>query len=82
MVQVYYTIRCMSVLYLLKDLMKKVTVEPGCIACGTCAFLAPQVFEVKTMSQVKPDADIKTNAPCIRAAARACPVQVITYEEE
>ncbi|MFI5332675.1 MAG: ferredoxin [Candidatus Babeliales bacterium] len=62
--------------------MKKVTIEPGCIACGTCAFLAPQVFEVTAQSQVKSDADIKTHAPCIRAAAKACPVQVITYEEE
>ena len=62
--------------------MKKVTIEPGCIACGTCAFIAPKVFEVTDMSRVKPDADITAHAPCIRAAAKACPVQVITYQEE
>jgi len=62
--------------------MKKVAIEPGCIACGTCAFLAPRIFEVTDQSRVKSDADIKADASCIRAAAKACPVQVITYQEE
>lgn len=62
--------------------MKKVTIEPGCIACGTCSFLAPDVFEVTTMSHIKPDADIKANESRIKAAVKACPVQVITYEEK
>jgi ferredoxin len=44
--------------------------------------MAPKVFEVTDMSRVKADADIAANAPCIRAAAKACPVQVITYQEE
>lgn len=81
MLQIYYTLLSMSVL-VARIIMKKVTIEPGCIACGTCAFIAGDVFEVTTMSQVKADADIVTHESRIKAAVKACPVQVITYEEK
>ncbi len=62
--------------------MKKVTIEPGCIACGTCEFIAPQVFKVTDRSRVQPEADIPGNDQLICKAVKSCPVQVIKYQEE
>ena len=62
--------------------MKKVYIEPGCITCGACEFIAPEVFEVKDKSYVKPCADIKKNKDLIELAALSCPVQVIKFEKE
>ena len=62
--------------------MKKVTIEPGCTTCGLCEFIEPNVFEVTDISHVKKDADLKCYKEGIKEAARVCPVNVITYEEE
>ena len=61
--------------------MKKVWITPGCISCGSCQFICPAVFEVKTTSQVLPEADLNEHAQDIKKAAIACPVQVIKFEE-
>lgn len=61
--------------------MKKVTIEPGCISCGSCQFFAPDVFEVTDISHVKADVDIKKYHELIRIAAEKCPMQIIKYEE-
>jgi len=62
--------------------MKKVTIQPGCITCGACEFIAPEVFQVTDISHVVSDADLKKNKECIKLAAQACPVNVIVYQEE
>ncbi len=62
--------------------MEKVWISPGCISCGSCQFIAPEVFEVTTMSTVKDDADLVKNTALIEAAARACPVQVIKFTKD
>ena len=61
--------------------MKKVTIEPGCITCGACEYIAPEVFEVTDVCHVKQQADLLKLAQEIRQAAQACPVNVIKYEE-
>lgn len=61
--------------------MKKVTIQPGCISCGSCQFLAPEVFEVTDVSRVKKDVDYSAYQERIRIAAQKCPVQVIKVEE-
>lgn len=61
--------------------MKKVVIEPGCITCGACEFVAPEVFEVTDISHVKQSADIEKNKELIKIAARSCPVNVIKYQE-
>jgi len=61
--------------------MKKVTIDPGCISCGSCAYFAPEVFEVTDISRVKNDADLKRFKECIQVAAEKCPMQIIKYEE-
>ena len=63
------------------DTMKNVKIEPGCISCGSCQFLAPEVFEVIVTSQVKSGADFNKFEERIRDAAAKCPVQVIKLEE-
>lgn len=61
--------------------MKKVFVSPGCIACGTCESLCPEVFQVNDTAQVKPGADIKKYEAAIIEAADVCPVQAIKIEK-
>jgi ferredoxin len=61
--------------------MKKVIIEPGCITCGACEFIAPQVFEVTDICHVKKNIDLASLTEEIRQAAMACPVNVIKYEE-
>lgn len=61
--------------------MKKVIIEPGCITCGTCEFIAPEVFKVTDICRVDGTADLEKNKDGITCAVRACPVQVIKTEE-
>ena len=61
--------------------MKSVKVEPGCISCGSCQFIVPEVFEVTDTSHVKPGVDIQKYKELIQKAAAKCPVQVIHIEE-
>jgi ferredoxin len=61
--------------------MKKLYIEDGCIGCGTCQALCPEVFEVDGVSKVKSDADLERNKECIEEAAAICPVGVIKYKK-
>ncbi len=61
--------------------MKKVIIEPGCITCGACEFIAPEIFEVTDICHVKPAADVQAHVQAIKEAALACPVSVIKYNE-
>lgn len=57
--------------------------QSGCIACGTCAGLCPEVFGQQDdgIAEVicQPDAAMEDIA---REAAGSCPVSVIHVEEE
>lgn len=61
--------------------VKSVKVEPGCISCGSCQFIVPEVFEVTDTSHVKDTVDIQQYKERIQKAAAKCPVQVIRIEE-
>lgn len=61
--------------------MKKVTIMPGCVSCGTCQAVCSSVFVVKGTAQVKAEADVCANAELIKKAAEICPVGAIRYEE-
>jgi len=61
--------------------MKKVTISPGCISCGTCEVVCPQVFEVTDVSHVREGADLQKNAEGIKEAVEVCPVGAIEFEE-
>ena len=57
----------------------KVTIEPGCITCGVCEFIEPEVFEVDDRCRVRQGGERGCFLVKIREAALACPVQVISY---
>jgi ferredoxin len=61
--------------------MQSVKIEPGCISCGSCEFIAPEVFKVMVTSQVNSGVDLQQYKDRIRLAAAKCPVQVIKIEE-
>lgn len=62
--------------------IKKVWIEPGCIACGNCESVCPEVFVVDDESHVIEGADFNLYAEGIKVAAEECPVQVIKYEAD
>lgn len=59
--------------------MKKVWIAPGCITCGRCEFLAPEIFEVLDVAHVKENVDFKKHEEAIKQAVKTCPVQVIKH---
>ena len=58
----------------------KVKIEEGCIACGACESLCPDVFKVEDVATVN-DVNVAGNEDCVKEAADACPVSVISVEE-
>lgn len=57
--------------------IQKVGIKPGCITCGRCEFIAPEVFEVLDIAYVKKDADLTEHQQQILQAIKECPVNVI-----
>ena len=60
---------------------KKITINPGCIGCGLCESIAPDVFVVNNVSIIKDVYDYEYNADKIKKAAQSCPVGAITIQE-
>lgn len=61
--------------------MKKVVIEPGCTSCGTCAFIADDIFEVTEYCRVKKSCIEPHDEEKVEQAVQACPVNVIRTEE-
>ncbi len=60
----------------------RVAINPGCVSCGACQIICPKVFKIDGISSVNPIADLNENAACIKDAAAACPVGVISVIED
>lgn len=58
----------------------KVTIVAGCIACGACESICPDVFTVFDESEVNQENVVGNERAC-REAAEVCPVDVIICEE-
>lgn len=60
----------------------KVTIIEGCISCGLCESVCPEVFILNDddISEVIADPE-KEDEDNVREAARDCPVSVIIIEE-
>lgn len=58
---------------------KNLTIKPGCITCGACEFIAPEVFQVTDICHVLPNIDTALHESVIECAVQACPVNVIEY---
>jgi ferredoxin len=61
--------------------IKKAWIEEGCISCGLCESICPDVFEMPDQAIVKEDADLEANEAGVREAADSCPVEVIKFQE-
>lgn len=60
--------------------IKKVWIEEGCISCGLCESICPDVFEMPDEAHVIVGSDFEANEDCIRDAAESCPVEIIKFE--
>jgi ferredoxin len=58
----------------------KVSIIPGCIACGACVSINSDVFELSDTIHVH-DEYVTGNEEDCRAASEACPVNVIRVSE-
>jgi len=61
---------------------KKLWIEPGCITCGMCEFIAPKIFEVTDISHIKADINLQENADLIEQSVKECPVSVIKFQNQ
>lgn len=62
--------------------MKKLWIEEGCITCGMCEFIAPEIFEVTDISHIKNNAPVQQQVNLIEQAVVECPVAVIKYDDQ
>ncbi len=60
--------------------IQKVWIIDGCISCGLCSEICPEVFELEDLAEVKPNADFNTHENGIKESAENCPVEVIKFE--
>jgi ferredoxin len=64
-----------------EDKNKKPVVMPGCIGCGLCESIVPDVFQVRDVSRVREGIDYEQFKDKIERAIRSCPVGVIRWEK-
>ena len=62
-----------------RELIMKVKIEDGCIACGACESLCDAVFSVEDVATVN-ESEVDSHKECVEEAAEACPVGVIVIE--
>lgn len=55
----------------------KVEIIEGCISCGVCESICPEVFEMPDTAKVKGGVNYNQYEEKIREAADACPVAII-----
>ena len=60
--------------------INKVWIEEGCIACGLCEEICPDVFRMEDEATVIEGAEFNEFEDQIEEAAESCPVEVIKYE--
>ncbi|HEX2969146.1 MAG TPA: ferredoxin [Bacteroidales bacterium] len=60
--------------------INKVWIIEGCISCGLCSDLCPEVFKLEDVAVVKEGVDFNSNESGIKESAENCPVEVIKYE--
>lgn len=66
----------------MKKEVKKVTISPGCISCGTCEVICPKVFELKGTATVRSEVEVQKYKECVQEAAEMCPVKALEIEWE
>lgn len=59
--------------------IKKVWIDEGCIACGLCEEICPEVFELKDLATVIEGVNYADYEEPIKEASESCPVEVIKF---
>jgi ferredoxin len=59
----------------------KVWMEEGCISCGSCEQICPEVFKLEDISTVIEGVNYSDYEAGIKEAADNCPAEVIKYSE-
>ena len=57
--------------------IKKVWIEEGCISCGSCEQICPEVFKLDDISTVIEGVNYSDYEEGIKEAADNCPAEVI-----
>ncbi|MDD2550022.1 MAG: ferredoxin [Bacteroidales bacterium] len=60
--------------------IKKVWIEEGCISCGLCEEISPEVFKMEDVAVVIEGVSYSDFEDSIKEAAEDCPVEVIKFE--
>lgn len=60
--------------------LKKVWIDEGCISCGLCEDICPEVFKVVEIATVIEGINYNEYENGIKEAAENCPVEVIKFE--
>jgi ferredoxin len=60
--------------------LKKVEIIEGCIACGLCVDICPEVFQMDDLAIVIEGVNYSDYEEKVIEAAEGCPVEVIKYE--
>jgi ferredoxin len=61
--------------------LKEVWILDGCIACGLCEDICPEVFRVEDIAYVNEGVNYPEYAEKIKEAADSCPEEVIKHSE-
>ncbi len=59
--------------------IKKVWIDEGCIACGLCEEICPEVFELNDLATVIEGVNYADYEEQIKEASESCPVEVIKF---
>ena len=59
----------------------KVWIEEGCIACGLCENICPEVFKLKDEATVVEGVKYSEYEKKIKEAAESCPIEIIQDSE-
>ncbi|MDD2279139.1 MAG: ferredoxin [Bacteroidales bacterium] len=60
--------------------VEKVWIEDGCISCGLCEDVCPEVFKIVDLATVLEGVNYSEYEDGIKEAADGCPVEVIKFE--
>ena len=64
----------------MENKQKKLSIQVGCIGCGLCEAIVPEVFSVCNVSKVKEGVAYEEFKEKIEKAVQSCPVNAIKYE--
>ena len=54
-----------------------ISIKPGCVSCGCCAAIAPDIFAIKGIACIIKDNNLTPYISTIEKAAAMCPVGAI-----